>query len=123
MSEGDESTSKYFESHKDKKYILDEQDIEKDYIDSVSKSSDTGNRARNCLSGRTSKNELFVNESSSSLIEVRFGKQDLPADKLISDIKYHHLYSQNDNLLYPFNNHLTMHLSTILKNLKLQTAT
>ena len=54
MPEEDNNVSEYFGPHKNEEYTLDKQDIEGDHRNSVGKSSDTGIRARDSLSGRTS---------------------------------------------------------------------
>ncbi len=108
----DENTSDNFGLHGDEKSILEEQDIEVDHRNSVGKSSDTGSHARDGLSGRTPQDGLFASESSSSLREVRFREQEFPAGISVSDIKYHHPDSQNDNLFHPFNDQLDYALVT-----------
>lgn len=54
----------------------------------------------------TSHNGLLASGSSSFLRKVRFSRQEFSADQLVSDIKYHHLGYQNDNLFHPCNNQL-----------------
>ena len=85
--------------------------MEEDHRDLVGKSSDTGSRARDGLSGHTPLARLLANESSLSLREVKFGEQEFPAGKHVSDIKYHHPGSQNDNLFYSFNDQLNYALA------------
>lgn len=43
---------------------------------------------------------------SSSLREIRFDEQELPANKSISNIKYHYKDFWNNNLFYLFNDQL-----------------
>ncbi len=85
---------------------MEEQDIKRDHRNLVGESLDTRSHATDGLSGRTPQDRLFVNESSSSLKEVRFSKQEFPAGIPISDIKYYHPDSQNNNPFHPFNNQL-----------------
>ena len=49
---------------------------------------------------------LLRSESSSSLKEVRFNKHEFPTGIPVSNIKYDHPGSQNDNVFYPFHNQL-----------------
>ena len=53
MPKKDDNASKYFGPYKKEEYILDKQNIEEDHRDLVGESSDTKNRARDSLSGRT----------------------------------------------------------------------
>ncbi len=108
----DKNISDNFGLHEEKVSILEEQDIEGDYRNSVSESSDIGSHVRDGLSRRTPQDGLLVKELSSSLREVRFSEQEFPASIPISNIKYHHLDSQNDNLFYPFNDQLDYALAT-----------
>ena len=78
----------------------------------VGKSSDTRSCARDNLSGCTLQDGLFASESSSSLKKVRFSEQEFPTGKSVSDIKYHHQGSQNNNLFHSFNNQLDYALAT-----------
>ncbi len=78
----------------------------------VGKSSDIGSHVRDGLSGQTSQDGFLASESSSSLREVRFSEQEFPAGTPVSDIKYHHPSSQNDNLFHPFNDQLDYALAT-----------
>lgn len=64
------------------------------------------------LSGRTLQNELFASKLSVSLREVRFHKQEFPAGKSISNIKYFYPSSQNNNLFHLFNDQLDYILAT-----------
>lgn len=50
MFKENDNSSEYFRSYKDKKYILDEQDIEKNYRNIIRKSFDIRNFAKNNLS-------------------------------------------------------------------------
>ena len=102
----DDNASENFGLYKDKESILEEQDIKKDHTNLVGKSLDIESRARDGLSRRTPLNGPFASELSSSLREVRFSKQEFPTNKPISDIKYHHSGSQNNNLFHPFNDQL-----------------
>ena len=78
----------------------------------VGKSSNTGSRAKDSLLGHTLQDGLFASELSSSLIEIRFTQQKFSTDKPVSDIKYHHPGSQNDNPFHLFNNQLNYALAT-----------
>ena len=99
----DDNASENFGSHEDEKSILEEQDIERDNINLVNKSSDIGTCVRNGLFRCTPQDRLLISKSSSSLREARFNEQEFPADKPILDIKYYHPSSQNDNLFHLFN--------------------
>ena len=79
------------------------QDIERDHWDSISKSSDTGSCAK---AGHISHDGLLRSESLFSLREVRFSEQKFPTGTPVSNIKFDYPGSQNDNLFYPFYNHL-----------------
>ena len=98
--------SENFGLHEDEKLTLEEQDIEKNHKNMVGKSLDIGSHTRDGLSGHTPQDGLFAREFSSSLREIRLRKQIFPVSKPLSDIKYHHLYSQNDNAFRPFNDQL-----------------
>ena len=102
----DDDASENFGPHKDEESILKEQKIEGDHRDLVGESLDTGSRAKDGLSRHTPQTGLLASESSSSLREVRFSEQEFPAGKPVSNIKYHHLGSQNNNPFYPLNNQL-----------------
>ena len=99
----DDNSSDNFGPYEHEGSTLEAQDIEGDFRDSVGKSSDTGNRAR---AGHTLQDGLLGIELLSSLREVRFNKQEFPASTPVSNIKYDHPRSQNDNLFYPFHNQL-----------------
>ena len=99
----DDNVSDNFGLYEDEKSIPEAQDIEKDHRDLVGKSSDSGSCAKEEY---TSQDGLLGSESSSSLKEVRFNKQEFPAGTLVFNIKYDYLRSQNDNLFYPFYNQL-----------------
>ena len=99
----DDNASDNFGPYEDERSTPKAQDIEGDHRDSVGESSDTGSRAR---AGRTPQDGLLGSESSSSLTEVRFSEQEFPAGTPVSNIKYDHPGSQNDNLFYPFHNQL-----------------
>ena len=106
ISEEDDNASENFWPHEDDESILEEQDIENHERNLVGKRLDTGNHARDSLLGRTPQDGLFASESSSFLREIRFSKHEFPAGKAVSDIKYHHPGSLNNNLFHPFNNQL-----------------
>lgn len=53
ISKEDNNTLENFESYKDKKSILEEQDIEGDHRDLIGKSLNTKSHRRNSLLGRT----------------------------------------------------------------------
>ena len=78
----------------------------------VGKSSDTKSRVKEGLSRYTPQKRLLVSESSLSLKEIRYSEQEFPADKLISNIQYHYLSSQNNNLFYLFNDQVDYALFT-----------
>ena len=99
----DDNASDNFGPYEDERSTPEAQDIEGDHRDLVGESSDTGSRAR---AGHTPQDGLLGSESSSSLTEVRFSEQEFPAGTPISNIKYDHPRSQNDNLFYPFHNQL-----------------
>ena len=79
----DNNAPEYFGLHKDKKYILNQQDIEGDCGDLVGKSSDTRIDGKDGLSKYTSQVGLLASEWSSSLKEMRFSEQKFPAGKPI----------------------------------------
>lgn len=58
---------------------------------------------RDILPKNISQDGLFASELLSFIREVRFSEQEFSADKPISDIKYHLLGYQNNNLCYLFN--------------------
>lgn len=101
-----------FGLHEDKDFILEEQDIKGDYRNLVDKSSDTESHIRNGLSKWTTQDRLFASESLLSLIEIRFSKLEFSTNIPISDIKYQHPSSQNNNSFYLFNNQLDYALIT-----------
>lgn len=90
MLEEDNDTSENFRPYKDKKSILEEQNIEKDHKDLKGKILNTKNHVRNVLLRRTLHNKLFASELSSFLKEVKFSEQKFPISKPVSNIKYHH---------------------------------
>lgn len=53
MPEKDNNTSKYFGPYKDKKYMLNKQDIEKNHRNLIKKSWEIGICAKNSLLGHT----------------------------------------------------------------------
>ena len=85
----------------------------------VSKSSDTESCARNDLSGYTPQDGLLASELLASLREVRFSEQGFPVNKLVTDIKYYHLGSQNNNPFHPFNNQLDYAFTTYFTESKI----
>ena len=101
MLEEDNNVADNFKSYEDEKSISKVQNIEKDHRDLVGKSSDTGNCTR---AEHTLQDGLLESESLSSLREVRFSKQEFSTTIPVSNIKYIHLRSQNDNLFYLFHN-------------------
>ncbi len=112
ISEEDENILDNFGLYEDEESILEEQDIEEDHRNLVSKSSDTRSYVKDGLSRRTPQDGLLTSESSSSLREVRFSEQEFSAGIPVSDIKYHHLGSQNNNPFHPFNDKLDYSPST-----------
>ncbi len=108
----DENTSENFGLYEDEESILEEQDIERDHRNLVGESSDTGSSVKDGLSRRIPQDGLLTSELSSSLREVRFSEQEFPADIPISDIKYHHPGSQNNNPFYLFNDQFDYILAT-----------
>ena len=100
----DDNASDYFMHHKEEEYLLGNkgQDVEEDQRDWVGKSSNNES-IKHMLPGCTSQDGLFRSKSSSSLKEVRFSKQECPTGTLISNIKYDHSRSQNNNPFHPFN--------------------
>ena len=67
----------------------------------VGKNLDTRSRAR---ARNTPKDWLLGNELSLSLKEVKFSEQEFLTKIPVSNIKYDHPGSQNDNLFYSFYN-------------------
>ena len=106
MLRENDNLSENFGSHKGEKSTLEEQKMEGDYKDLVSKNSNTGSRARDGLSEYTPQAGLLASELSSSLRQVTSSKQDFPAGKPVSNIKYYYRGSKNNNLFYPFNDQL-----------------
>lgn len=72
----------------------------------VGKSSDIRNHARNSLSEPTLQNRLLRSESLSLLKEVRFNEPKFLTSIPVSNIKYHHPKSQNNNLFCLFQDQL-----------------
>ena len=103
MPREDDNTLDNFRLYEDKESTSEAQDIERDHKDLGGESSNTGSRA---IARHTPQDGLLESESSSSLREVRFSEQEFPAGTLVSNIKYDHLESQNDNLFYLFHNWL-----------------
>lgn len=70
-----DNTSDNFGFYKDEKFVLEQQKIEDDYKDAVSKNLDIKSHVRNILSGYTlHEYRLFKYELLSSLREVRFNE-------------------------------------------------
>ena len=84
----------------------------------VGKSSDTRSCTRDGLSGRTSQDKFYASELSSSLRKITFSEHEFSASKLVSDIKYHHLSSQNNNVFHPFNDQLDYSLGNYYEESK-----
>lgn len=84
----------YFIYYEKKEYPLDneDQDVEKDQKDLVSKSSDNES-IRDGLPRRTPQDRLLGNDLSSSLRKVMFNEQEFLANIPLSNIKYNHLRS------------------------------
>lgn len=95
-----------FGSYKDEKFILQKQDIEKDYTNLVGKSLNTRSYAKKSLLRYIPQNRLYANELLSFLREISFIDQEFFVDKPISDIKYYYLNSLNNNFFNLFNNQL-----------------
>ena len=112
ISGEDDNASENFGPHEDEKSTLEEQDIERDHTYLINKSLDIRCCARDGLLERTPQDGLLASESSSFLKKVRFSKQEFLVGKLVSDIKYYHLGSQNDNLFHSFNDQLDYALAT-----------
>lgn len=100
----------YFRLFKDDK--LKEQDIERDQSNVMSEKSDTRICARDSLLRYTPQDQLLISKSLASLREIQFSKQEFLTGKPISDIKFSHLDSQNNNLFYSFNDQLNYILAT-----------
>ena len=106
----DNNVSENFGPHKDDK--SEEQDIEGDHRNLVGKRSDIESHVKDGLLGRTPQDGLLANKLSASLKEVRFSKQEFLTSKPVSDIKYPHFASQNNNPFYPLNDQLDYALAT-----------
>ena len=87
MPKKDDNSSDNFGLYEDEKSTPEAQDIERDHKDLVGESSDTGSHTR---AGHAPYNELFGNELSSLLREVKFSEQEFPAGTSVSNIKYDH---------------------------------
>lgn len=120
MPKKDDNVSKYFKSHKNEEYTLENQNIERNHRNLVRKSLNTGNHARKYLSGCISQDGLFESQLLLFLREVKFGKLEIFAGKLVSDIKYHYLGSKIIILFTSLMISWTRHLLIILQSLKLQ---
>ena len=80
--------------------------MEKDYKDLIGKISDIESHAKYGLRRYIPRARLLISELSTLLKEVRFSKQDFPADKPISNIKYHYPGSQTNKPFCLFNDQL-----------------
>ena len=103
MQGKNDNISDNFGPYKDKESTSKTQDIEKNHRDLINKSSDDENYVR---AGHTPEDGLLKSELSSFIREVRFSEQKFPTNIPVSNIKYDHLKSQNNNLFYPFHNQL-----------------
>lgn len=103
----DNNTLDYFIYHKKKKFLLGnkKQNIEEDQKDLISKSLDNES-IKNMLPRYISQDGLLVNELLSSLKKIRFSKQEFSISTPVSDIKYDHAGSQNNDNFYLFNDQL-----------------
>ena len=99
----DDNASDNFGLYGDEESTPEAQNIEEDQRNLVGESSDIGSHIR---VGRTPQDSLLGSQSSSSLREVRFSEQEFLIGTLVSNIKYDHPRSQNDNLFYLFHNQL-----------------
>lgn len=90
MAEEDDHSLDNFGSYKDEKQVLERQNVEKDNINSISKSSDTENCAENMLSMLKSHDKPLRSESLSFLGEIGFNDQKFAASTPISNIKYNY---------------------------------
>ena len=88
MPKEDNNILEYFGLFKDEKYKLDEQDIEKYYRDLIGKSWNIWSFAKDTLSKHISQDDILASKLSLFLREVKFGKQEFPANKPVLDIKY-----------------------------------
>lgn len=74
MLRKNDNISKYFGFYKNKKYILNKQDIKQDYSDLASKSLNFKNYVKNSLSKYIPKDGLFISQLLLFLREVRFNE-------------------------------------------------
>lgn len=98
--------------YEDNKSTLKEQNIERDHRNLMNKTLDSANQAKDGLLKRTFQNKFLASELPVFLREVRFNKQEFPADKLVLYIKYLYLGFQNDNHFHWFNLQLDYALTT-----------
>lgn len=101
------NASDYFIYYNRKEYPLGnkKKDIREDQRHLVGKSLDNKN-VKNMLPRCTSQDELFASKLSFSLKEIQFSKQKFLASIPISNIKYNHPKSQNNNIFYLCNEQL-----------------
>lgn len=90
MAAQNNEKEKYLQSNK-------EQSIEENLKNLVGKNLVNEN-VKNRLFERISQDRLFASELTLSLKEIRFSEREFSASKPISNIKYHYLRSQNNNL-------------------------
>lgn len=81
---------KKFGFYKDKEFILEKQNIERDYRNLIGESLDIKSHVRDGFSAYTSQNRLFPSELLSFSRKIRFSKQEFSADNLVLGIKYFH---------------------------------
>lgn len=115
-----DNASKNFGPHKNKKSILKEQEIKRDYRNLKGKSLDTKSCTRDGLLGHTFQARFLASESLSSLKEIRFDKPEFSAIKFILNIKYHQPRSLDNNLFYLFNNQLDDALANFFAKFKIR---
>lgn len=81
MLEKDDNMSDNFGLYLDKKSILNKQDINKNYSNSIVKGLDTKNCIKDSILRGISQDEVYTSKLSSSLREVRFDKYEFPTSK------------------------------------------
>lgn len=62
MTRGGDNALEYFRPHENEQYILSEQNIERDHRDFMDKNIHNAICVRDCLSKRTSQDNLFASE-------------------------------------------------------------
>ena len=87
----DDNVSNHIVYYEEDEYILERQDMEKNYIDLINKSLDIRNCIGDMMSERIFQDGLLRSELSSFLRKVRFSEQEFPAGIPIFNIKYHYL--------------------------------